>query len=241
MASKNEIIGKGAEAIIYLKTEGEHSGQCNVIKDRVKKNYRIPEIDVQFRKFRTRREAKILEKAQSIEGFYAPKLISMDDKGMLVTMEHISGQKLRDVLEASDYRDICKRIGIKVARMHAAGIIHSDLTTSNMILSEKNKKIYFIDFGLGYFSEKIEDRAVDLHLLRQALESKHYTIWEECFESVLEGYKQEMRKKEYENKSNNEGRNFEAIVKRLIVVENRGRYKHKTDYYTKLYGKLFKT
>src|SRR3989338_6220467 len=49
-------------------------------------------------------------------------------------------------------------------------IIHHDLTTSNMI--SKKDKIFFIDFGLSFFSTKIEDRAVDLHLLKEALESK---------------------------------------------------------------------
>ena len=42
----------------------------------------------------------------------------------------------------------------------------------------KNGKVYFIDFGLGFFSNKTEDKAVDLHLLKQALESKHYQIFE---------------------------------------------------------------
>ena len=41
-----------------------------------------------------------------------------------------------------------------------------------MILVED--KIYFIDFGLGYISNKTEDKAVDLHLLKHALEAKHF-------------------------------------------------------------------
>src|SRR4030042_1167648 len=47
-------------------------------------------------------------------------------------------------------------------------IINGDLTTSNMILNPDNK-LYFIDFGLSFHSNKIEDKAVDLHLLKQAL------------------------------------------------------------------------
>ncbi|HLC62675.1 MAG TPA: O-sialoglycoprotein endopeptidase, partial [Candidatus Nanoarchaeia archaeon] len=84
-------------------------------------------------------------------------------------------------------------------------------TTSNMIYS---KEIYFIDFGLSFFSEKAEDKAVDLHLLKEALESKHYKIWEECFKSVLEAYKKEA------NKSG-------ETLKRLEAVEKRGRYRAK--------------
>ena len=81
-----------------------------------------------------------------------------------------------------------------------------------MILSKENK-IFFIDFGLSFFSDKTEDKAVDLHLLKKALESKHYKIFEECFKAALEGYK----------KSDN----YEAIIKRFQIVEKRGRYKER--------------
>jgi len=95
--------------------------------------------------------------------------------------------------------------------LHNHLIIHGDLTTSNMIL---NKEIYFIDFGLSFFSEKAEDKAVDLHLLKEGLESKHYRIWEECFRCALEAYRKEA------NKSS-------ETLKRLEIVEKRGRYRAK--------------
>ena len=75
-------------------------------------------------------------------------------------------------------------------------------------------EVYFIDFGLSFFSHKIEDMAVDLHLLKQALESKHYTIWEECFKAALDAYRKESK-------------DGELVLKRLDVVEKRGRYKGK--------------
>src|SRR3989344_3971858 len=50
-------------------------------------------------------------------------------------------------------------------------------------------KIFFVDFGLGYISKKLEDKAVDLHLLKQALEAKHFQHWKTLFDSVSEGYK----------------------------------------------------
>ena len=74
-------------------------------------------------------------------------------------------------------------------------------------------KIYLIDFGLGFHSHKIEDKAVDLHLLRQALESKHYKHYENSYKGVLEGYKI--------------CNNYSDIIKRLEAVEKRGRYKRK--------------
>ena len=193
-------VSQGAEAIIYL--EGN-----KIIKDRIKKNYRIKEIDEKLRKLRTRREAKILDKLQGI--IPVPKLINIDNN--IIEIEEIKGDKVRDILEKSDYKKISYEIGEKIAIMHNHNIIHGDLTTSNMILNKENI-IFFIDFGLSFFSHKVEDKAVDLHLLKQALESKHYRIFEGCFKSALEGYK---------SKSDD----YEEIMKRFSIVEKRGRYK----------------
>ena len=77
-----------------------------------------------------------------------------------------------------------------------------------------NNEVYFIDFGLSFFSQKIEDKAVDLHLLRQALESKHYKVFNKAFKLVLKGYKRESE-------------NYDDIMNRLEKVEARGRNKGK--------------
>lgn len=194
-------IDKGAEAIIYLDE--------NIIKDRIKKSYRLKEIDEKLRKSRTKREAKVLEKL-TLTNFPVPKLIYCDKKE-IIEMEHIKGPKLRDVLEKKDYIRLSKELGKKIAIMHNNHIIHGDLTTSNMIL---NNEIFFIDFGLSFFSHKIEDKAVDLHLLKQALESKHYKIWKKSFNAALNSYKKECN-------------NGKEIIARLEKVEARGRYKGK--------------
>ena len=197
-----KLIAQGAEAKLF-------SEENKIIKDRIKKEYRIKEIDERLRKFRTRREAKILDKL-SIIGFPGPKLIDSDDKENII-MEKIKGEMIRDILEKKDCIKLSEEIGKKIAILHNNNIIHGDLTTSNMIL---DKEIFFIDFGLSFFSHKIEDMAVDLHLLKQALESKHYTIWEKCFDAALCAYEKEsMHGKE--------------VIKRLEQVEKRGRYKGK--------------
>ena len=195
-------LSQGAEAIIY-KEEGK------IIKDRIKKDYRIKEIDEKLRKYRTRREAKIMDRLKTMN-FPAPRLIKVDEKNNIIKMEEIKGDKVRDIIERSDYKKLSREIGEKIAILHNHNIIHGDLTTSNMLL---NKEIYFIDFGLSFFSHKAEDKAVDLHLLKQALESKHYKIFEECFKAALEGYKS----------SNDYG----EVIKRFQIVEKRGRYKER--------------
>ena len=42
---------------------------------------------------------------------------------------------------------------------------------------------------VSFFSKRIEDKAVDIHLFRQALESKHHQIWRDAFKNFLLGYK----------------------------------------------------
>jgi TP53 regulating kinase-like protein len=195
-----KLIAQGAEAKLYKDNN-------KIIKKRISKNYRIKELDDSLRKTRTKREAKILEKIP--KEIPSPDLLKMDDKNMGIEMSFIKGKKVRDVLDLNI--KICKEIGQKIALMHNAGIIHGDLTTSNMIY---NKEVYLIDFGLSYFSEKIEDKAVDIHLLRQALESKHYKVYEKAFNLVLEGYKSKVKK-------------YSEIMTRLEKVESRGRNKAK--------------
>ncbi len=196
------LIAQGAEARLFLERN-------LIVKNRFSKSYRVKEIDEKLRGSRTRREAKMLQKLEGIN-FPAPRLIKNDEKENLI-IEKISGRLVKGILEQSDYKKLCAEIGKKVAVLHNNSVIHGDLTTSNMILS---KEIYFIDFGLSFFSEKAEDRAVDLHLLEEGLKSKHYRIGEECFKCALGSYRKEAAK-------------GDATLKRLEAVEKRGRYRAK--------------
>lgn len=77
----------------------------------------------------------------------------------------------------------------------------------------KDFSIFFIDFGLGYISKKVEDKAVDIYLLKQALEAKHFQHWEVLFEEFKEAYS-----KNYPDSK--------QIFERITAVERRGRYRH---------------
>ncbi len=199
----SKIIAQGAEAIILLSNNF-------IIKDRIPKSYRLPELDNKIRKRRTKSEAKLLEKASKI--INSPKPFFVPDF-YKIKMPFINGKKLSEHLDnfpLAKQKQICKQIGEAIAKLHDNDIIHGDLTTSNMIL--KNNKVYFIDFGLGFISHKFEDKAVDLHLLKQALEAKHFKHWEELIEEVFKGYKK--------------FKDSKIVFERLKAVEKRGRYKH---------------
>ena len=205
MAQK--ILFQGAEALILL-------DKNKIIKKRIKKSYRLPELDEKIRKLRTRAETKLLERAS--KEIPVPKILKSDEKTKEILMEFIKGKKLSDHLNNFPEKQqlkILKEIGKNIAKIHDLNIIHGDLTTSNMIFIEKNNKVYFLDFGLGFFSNKIEDKAVDLHLLKQALEAKHFTNWKNLFNEILKGYKI----------LENHKQGFERLKK----VEKRGRYKEK--------------
>ncbi len=240
---KSQIIAQGAEAVISLDNN-------NIIKNRIKKSYRLSFLDENLRKKRTKSEAKIINKLKAI--INVPKII--ETKNNEIVMEYIEGKKLSDNLDnLSNKFEIAEQIGEEIAKLHDFNIIHGDLTTSNMILvenkenkinkistnakksfatnndlksdltiSEKinsdinntnnkiNFKVYFIDFGLGFHSERIEDKAVDLHLIRQALEAKHFKYWKELFSFIIKGYNSKDKAK---------------VLEQLKKVEARGRYK----------------
>mgnify|MGYP001607023533 CR=1 FL=1 len=123
-------ISQGAEAVIY-------QDAATIIKERLRKAYRIPQLDNSLRQFRTRREAKILQKLEDLH-FPAPHLKDFSDKRMSLVMDFIPGEKLKDVLGVEDNHDLlAKEIGTKVGLLHAQNIIHGDLTTSNMIWDGK--------------------------------------------------------------------------------------------------------
>lgn len=191
-------IGRGAEAIITLENE-----PVRVLKNRIPKEYRHPLIDSELRKTRTRKEAKILQKLD-----FAPKLLKTDNEST-IEMEHIQGTLVKDILDSKP--ELAKEIGRLTGIMHDKHIMHGDLTTSNMILTN-DKKIKFIDFGLSQDTHKVEDKAVDLHLFKEAVESKHFRKMNEIIKHFKEGY----------NPSNKQ-----EILKRLEIVEQRGRNKEK--------------
>ena len=201
-----KILSVGAEAVVY-------SEAGRIAKQRQPKKYRIKELDDRLRLHRMRREMKVMEALQQL-GVPVPKIIDADEKIATITMQLIDGKKVRDILNGSNYGTIAADIGKSIGTMHSNNIVHGDLTTSNMI-SDMGGKIHFIDFGFGLFSDKDEDKAVDLHLFRQALDSSHHKIAAAAFEVAIKSYKEA-------NKSG-----WKEVLKRLEKVDARGRNKGK--------------
>jgi Kae1-associated kinase Bud32 len=207
-----EIIARGAEAILYV---SDWEGQRVLVKERIKKNYRIAQIDEKLRKDRTRLEARLLTEARK-HGVPTPKILHVDEYKII--MQFVDGGRIKELLiaagEKSDEKTIervCVEIGQSIGKLHAADIVHGDLTTSNMILCAADGRIYFIDFGLGDFSRRVEAKGVDMLLLRNALKAAHYRILSECWENILKGYKQEYK-------------DADEVIRKVGEIERRARY-----------------
>lgn len=187
-------ISNGAEARIYIE-------KGFVIKKRIPKTYRLKEIDDKLRIKRTKSEVKLLKKAS----FCAPEVIDFNDYE--IKLEHIKGQELKDLIEKNT--DLAKELGSIIAKLHSKDIIHGDLTTKNILF---DKKIKIIDFGLGKISKRQEDKATDLHIFKESLESEHFEKKVEIWDKFINNYN--LKEKE-------------EIIKRLEKIEKRGKNKKK--------------
>lgn len=199
-----KTIYQGAEARVILTDRG------TVLKERISKSYRIRDIDEKLRSRRTKSEARLLNNARSA-GVRTPQVFNIGKFD--IEMEYIEGNKVKDILNSASQEEkelIAEKIGEAVGKLHSFGIVHGDLTTSNFIL--RNKELYLVDFGLGFHSNKIEDKAVDMHLLYQAIKSTHFNILKDVWELVLKAYA-----RNYEDANN--------IVKHIEKIRERGRYK----------------
>jgi bifunctional N6-L-threonylcarbamoyladenine synthase / protein kinase Bud32 len=211
-----ELMAKGAEANIY---PDHYLDEEVLLKKRIPKGYRIEEIDQYLRKIRTKKEAKLLGEAKRC-GVVTPLVYDVDQGESTITMGKISGKEVKEVFSEGHPQNmdkivlISEIIGENVARLHNCGIIHGDLTTSNIILKldEENEtpQLVFIDFGLGKVSQLVEDKGVDLLVFKKAISGIHHDISQVCFDSILRGY---------------EGaRDYKQIVAKIEEIEGRGRY-----------------
>lgn len=192
---------RGAEADIYLVEWGCRPA---VSKVRTPKPYRHRELDQAIRKQRTVHEASFMSAAKSA-GVTSPFVYFVDPVNAEIIMEFVQGDNARDVLTP----DLCYEMGRYAAMLHANNIIHGDLTTSNFIA---NNKLVLLDFGLSYYSERTEDMATDIRLIKEVLASAHISV-KKAFPRFVEGYVSVVGK-----------RRTDQILENVREIEQRGRY-----------------
>jgi TP53 regulating kinase-like protein len=216
-----KIVARGAEAV--LRKDGQ-----KLVKDRVRKGYRVRELDERIRGQRTRTEERLLGRARRA-GVLAPRV--WEAFGTEIVMEWVDGPTVKECLNGLARKErlrVYEQIGRAAASLHRAGIMHGDLTTSNMIISSSRPddegegrtrfgsgeagSLYVIDFGLARASQRVEDFAVDLFLLYEALKAAHFGFLDEAWKSIIKAYKH----------------NYTIagqVLERLSKIERRRRYR----------------
>ncbi|UKZ52079.1 serine/threonine-protein kinase bud32 [Trichoderma virens] len=190
------LITQGAEGRLYKTTYLLPSIPC-ALKYRPPKPWRHPILDQRLTKHRILSEARILSKCRR-DGLRVPDVYALDEAAGWLMLEWVQGtpvrininQRLGDRTEGieadEELKDLMRRIGAAVGKMHSIGIIHGDLTTSNMMLNPPS--------GPDRNRQRVhdEDRAVDLYVLERAFGSTHPRA--ECiFGEVLDAYKQSFK------------------------------------------------
>ncbi|MGC9112964.1 Kae1-associated kinase Bud32 [Acidilobus sp.] len=206
-ASSLTLLKRGAESEVRL---GDFMGMKAIYKLRVSKPYMDPALDSRLRAQRTLKEAKVLSVALA-RGVRVPRLYAVFPSLGLIVMEYVRGPTLKDLVGSPGWESLAEDAGLQLGLLHSAGIVHGDSTTSNMVVSDGG--VTLIDFGLADFSSELEDRAVDVHLLREAVTSTHPSAAGRFMEAFMRGYSRAVGERE-----------AEEVSRRAREVEMRGRY-----------------
>lgn len=217
-----KMLKQGAEAKLHV---CNYLGRPTLIKERFIKKYRHPDLDKVITKERIKNEARSIVRCKTVN-IKTPTLYLVDFDRRRIYMEYFENSMTVKEFMVSiceeEVKILAKMIGECLRKMHDNNIIHGDLTTSNMLLVQKNKNeevnwqkvekldLVMIDFGLSFIDTSTEDKAVDLYVLERAVQSTgelHFDI----FEKILEAYKN------FSDKNTNE------IINRYRDVSARGR------------------
>nr|GMD93610.1 EKC/KEOPS complex subunit bud32-like [Ipomoea batatas] len=171
------LIKQGAEARVF---ESTFVGRRSIVKERFSKKYRHPTLDSKLTLKRLNAEARCMTKARRL-GVATPVLYAVDPILHSLTFEYVEGPLVKDILlgfgssgiDEERIADIAFQIGNAIGKIHDGGLVHGDLTTSNMLMRSATNQLVLIDFGLSFTSTLPEDKAVDLYVLERALLSMH--------------------------------------------------------------------
>jgi len=205
-----ELLYRGAEADILL---GTWSGRPAVYKLRRPLTYRLEALDGSIRRQRTLREAGIIHEAKEA-GVDSPFLYYVSEPDATIVMEFVEGTRMKDALSSAEEDSAVRlfsQLGRCVARLHSAGIMHGDVTTANVIIRDGH--LVLIDFGLAVHSTRLEDRAVDLRLIKETILGAHSGVAGPSLDALFRGYGAVAGE-----------RTLKATQKQLRQIERRGRY-----------------
>lgn len=207
------LLKQGAEARVF---ESNFVGRRSIIKERFSKKYRHPLLDSKLTLKRLNAEARCMTKARRL-GVPTPALYGVDLLLHTLTFEYVDGLSVKEILldfgsngiNEERLDDMATQIGNAVGKLHDGGLIHGDLTTSNIIIKRDNNQLVLIDFGLSFTSTLPEDKAVDLYVLERALLSMHSSCGN-VMDKILSAYRKSSKQ-------------WSSTMNKLAQVRQRGR------------------
>jgi TP53 regulating kinase-like protein len=195
------LLCQGAEAKVW-KLSSNDGKEKWICKERFTKAYRHPELDERLTKSRCRTEARVLEKCiKNSDAIRVPKVVRLDPP--LLYLEYLDGPTLKahwnaskssigNKQQLSEFEEMAKRMGTVIGHVHNLGVVHGDLTTSNMIILNRDTpeliELALIDFGLAKSTTSAEEQACDLYVLERALLSTHPELPGLFFATLLQAY-----------------------------------------------------
>ena len=160
-----KMISQGAEGRVF---SVQFLQRPTIVKQRFKKTYRHPTLDAKLTRSRLNTEAGSIMRARKL-GVVTPTLYYVDTQQSSIFMEQVQGRPLKDLIRAGmsedDMKSVGTQVGKAVAALHDGGLIHGDLTTSNILVRDVDSRVVIIDFGLASNSIIPEDKGVDLYVL----------------------------------------------------------------------------
>ena len=168
-------VSRGAEAAIR---KVDWWGFPALLKERDTKRYRPKALDDRLRRERTRTEARLLVEARRL-GVRTPILFDIDLTRHRLIFEELPGPTLREVLENPELPHetlvaAVRAFGRALGCLHAGGIAHGDLTSSNVLFPEgPSGAPALLDLSMGTRSPGIEELGIDLHLVEEDLRALH--------------------------------------------------------------------
>ncbi|KAE8665432.1 DNAse I-like superfamily protein isoform 1 [Hibiscus syriacus] len=183
------LVKQGAEARVF---ESVLAGKRSIIKERFSKKYRHPSLDS---KLTLKRLNAVHDQGSTARHFNSGSLCRRP-RAPYPDFRVRGGPSVKDVflgfwsngVVKERLADIATQIGDAIGKLHDGGLVHGDLTTSNMLIRDESNKLVLIDFGLSFTSTLPEDKAVDLYVLERALISMHSSCGN-VMDLILAAYK----------------------------------------------------
>ena len=189
---------RGAEAVVTI-------DDGTVSKRRLPKAYRHPRLDERLRRGRTVTEARLLSEARR-HGVPTPLVRDIDLETGALVLQKVGDCDLGRDLTGARVRVVGRYLGA----IHRAGFVHGDPTTRNVRVQRDSEgpAVFLIDFGLGFYTDDIEDYAMDLHVFEQSLDGTATDSQVLC-EAFEAGYGEA---------------GVDGVLEQLREIEGRGRY-----------------